>query len=113
QPSLMSGFSESVELGQIGEIKKDSTVVMRVQTGKPVGYPLLRWRGIALSTFDGHRWASRDLSHQLLLSGPDGWINLAAPGALRAPIFGQLSYTVLLQPLASDAIFVPGHVLAL
>src|SRR5881396_3142700 len=32
-PSLMSGFTENVELGQIGEIKKNSTVVMRVQTG--------------------------------------------------------------------------------
>jgi transglutaminase-like putative cysteine protease/type IV secretory pathway VirB3-like protein len=113
QPSLMTGFSDSVELGQIGEIKKDSTVVMRVRTGKPVGYPLLRWRGIALSTFDGHRWSSHDMSHPLLLSGPDGWINLAAPGEMQAPIFGQLSFTVLLQPLASDAIFVPGHVLVL
>src|SRR6476661_4016441 len=39
QPTLMSGFTNDVELGQIGEIKKNSEVVMRVRTGKPVGYP--------------------------------------------------------------------------
>src|SRR6266850_4057866 len=57
-PSLMSGFTENVELGQIGEIKKNSAVVMRVQTGKPIGYDRLRWRGIALTTFDGWRWST-------------------------------------------------------
>src|SRR2546426_10983632 len=31
QPSLISGFSDNVELGQIGEIKKNSAVVMRVK----------------------------------------------------------------------------------
>ena len=46
QPSLMTGFSDSVELGQIGEIKKNNSVVMRLKTGAPVNYPLLRWRGI-------------------------------------------------------------------
>jgi len=113
QPSLMTGFSDSVELGQIGEIKKDSTVVMRVQTRKAVDYPLLRWRGIALSTFDGRRWSSHDKTRPLHPAGPDGWVNLTSPVAMQAPIFGQLSYTVLLQPLASDAIFVPGQALML
>jgi len=113
QPSLMTGFSDNVELGQIGEIKKDSTVVMRVRTGKAVNYPLLRWRGIALSTFDGRRWYTHERNRDIHIAGSDGWINLGSPSTLQAPIFGQLNYTVLLQPLASDAIFVPGQVLAL
>jgi len=41
QPSLMTGFTDSVELGRIGEIKKDSSVVMRVKTGTSVNYPML------------------------------------------------------------------------
>src|ERR1700730_13131868 len=53
QPSLMTGFSDDVELGQIGTIKKNSELVMRVKTGQPVGDPMLRWRGIALTNFDG------------------------------------------------------------
>ncbi|OLB88013.1 MAG: hypothetical protein AUI12_05730 [Acidobacteria bacterium 13_2_20CM_2_57_6] len=109
-PSLMSGFTENVELGQIGEIKKNSTVVMRVQTGKPVNYDRLRWRGIALTTFDGRRWSSPERDPERLQTGEDGWIHAAGsaekPDILRTGIL----YTVYLEPLATDAIFVPGKV---
>jgi transglutaminase-like putative cysteine protease len=112
-PSLMTGFSENVELGQIGEIKKNSTVVMRVQTGKPVGYDRLRWRGIALTTFDGKRWTTAERSAQTLSPSQDGWIYTADPAQkLEAPGPGIL-YTVFLEPLATDAIFVPGRVISL
>ncbi len=76
QPTLMSGFSDDVELGQIGEIKKNSQVVMRVRTGKPVGYPSLRWRGIALSAFNGKRWYSPDRDAVTIPAGLNGWINM-------------------------------------
>jgi transglutaminase-like putative cysteine protease len=112
-PSLMTGFSENVELGQIGEIKKNSSVVMRVQTGRPLGYERLRWRGIALTTFDGKRWTSPQRSAQTLSPNPDGWIYTADPvQKADAPGPGIL-YTVYLEPLATDAIFVPGKVISL
>src|SRR5882724_1445333 len=112
-PSLMTGFSENVELGQIGEIKKNSSVVMRVQTGRPLGYDRLRWRGVALTTFDGKRWTSPERRSQTLSPSPDGWIYLADPGQrTNAPGPGIL-YTVYLEPLATDAIFVPGKVISL
>jgi hypothetical protein len=111
--SLMTGFTENVELGQIGEIKKDSAVVMRVQTGKPLGYNLLRWRGIALTTFDGKRWSSSERAPQTLSPGADGWIYPTDPAQkLESPGPGIL-YTVFLEPLATDAIFVPGKVISL
>lgn len=111
--SLMTGFTENVELGQIGEIKKDSAVVMRVQTGKPLGYNLLRWRGIALTTFDGKRWSSSERTPQTLSPGADGWIYPSDQGQkLESPGPGIL-YTVFLEPLATDAIFVPGKVISL
>ena len=112
-PSLMTGFSENVELGQIGEIKKNSSVVMRVQTGRPLGYERLRWRGIALTTFDGKRWTSPQRSAQTLSPNPDGWIYTADP-AQKADAPGPgILYTVYLEPLATDAIFVPGKVVSL
>src|SRR6266850_1593269 len=112
-PSLMTGFSENVELGQIGEIKKNSAVVMRVQTGKPLGYERLRWRGVALTTFDGKRWTSPERRSQTLSPSPDGWIYMADPvQKTNAPGPGIL-YTVYLEPLATDAIFVPGKVVSL
>jgi protein-glutamine gamma-glutamyltransferase len=106
--TLMSGFSDSVELGEIGEIKKNTAVVMRVQTGAPVEYNQLRWRGIALANFDGTRWSSGGRGTIAVLANNDGWIplsNLQAKTSERAKI---LQYTIMLEPMASDAIFIPG-----
>ena len=112
-PSLMTGFSDNIELGQIGEIKKNSAVVLRVQTGKPIGYNLLRWRGIALTTFDGKRWTSSEHDRQTLQPSSDGWIYTADP-AQKPDSPGQgIVYTVFLEPIATDAIFVPGKVFSL
>ena len=113
QPTLMSGFSDDVELGQIGEIKKNSAVVMRVRTGKPVAYPALRWRGIALATFDGKRWYTPDREKTTLSAGLNGWVPLSERPLDIEPTTILLRYTVLLQPVATDTIFAPANVLRL
>jgi protein-glutamine gamma-glutamyltransferase len=113
QPSLMTGFNDDVELGQIGEIKKNSAVVMRVRTGKPVNYPLLRWRGIALPNFDGKRWFSTERHPGALPPGPDGWIFVADPTQILERSAGGVQYTVLLQPIASDAMFAPANIISM
>jgi transglutaminase-like putative cysteine protease len=113
EPSLMTGFTNDVELGQIGEIKRNSEVVMRVKTGKSVAYPELRWRGIALTNFDGRRWTN---PNQSLISVPpnaDGWIDVADPQQRRDIPAPTLEYTILLQPMASDALFTAGYVISL
>ncbi len=112
-PSLMTGFTEDVELGQIGEIKKSSEVVMRVETGKPIGYEWLRWRGIALTTFDGKRWSSSSGSTQILGVKPDGWIHTPEAAQKENNSGRTVRYTVFLEPVATNAIFVPGRVLSL
>ena len=105
QPSLMSGFSDNVELGQIGEIKQNSEVVMRVKTGQLLGYSLLRWRGIALTNFDGKRWSNPDRNSEMIAARPDGWIFLRGAEQPAAPVPTELQYTVFLQPIATAAIF--------
>src|SRR5499427_4333157 len=112
-PSLLSGFTDQVELGQIGQIKKSEAIVMRVETGKPIDYPALRWRGNALTNFDGRRWSSPQHEPEKLESNAEGWIPLRErprPGELRGEI---LQFTVLQEPMATDALFVPGNALAL
>ena len=109
----MSGFSDSVELGEIGEIKKDSTVVMRVKTGSPVRYPMLRWRGIALTTFDGHRWFSNAGLKEKLYPSGTGWILVNPQVTMEAPSSVDLRFTVLLQPMATDSLFAPANLLAI
>ena len=112
-PSLMTGFSENVELGQIGEIKKSSSVVMRVETEKPIGYDLLRWRGIALTTFDGKRWSSTQARGEALRPGPDGWIHTPEAAQAKSSSEQTIRYTVYLEPVATDAVFVPGKAISL
>jgi hypothetical protein len=113
QPSLMSGFTDNVELGQIGEIKKSSAVVMRVRTGAPVNYPMLRWRGIALTNFDGHRWYSTESKRKTKKPESNGWISLMSGKELEGRPAVQVQFIALLQPLASDALFAPAQVMAL
>jgi hypothetical protein len=60
--SSMSGFSEFVRLGDVGRIKQNSRVVMRIEFesgGKP--HPPtgpVYWRGVVLDHFNGSSWFS-------------------------------------------------------
>src|ERR1039457_1398585 len=56
---FLPGFSNQVNLGDIGEIKTSSRPVMhiRILSGPAVGP--MKWRGAALSDFDGKRWTDR------------------------------------------------------
>ena len=113
QPSLMTGFTDDIELGQIGEIKRSPAVVMRVKTGKPVPYAQLRWRGIALSTFDGKRWSTPN--HRPAAIAPDaaGWIYVADPEQNLGALALELHYEILVQPMATDAVFVPANAVSI
>jgi len=53
---LHTGFSNSVTLGDIGEIKQSNTALMHVRAYPPRPIPGVHWRGAALSEFDGKRW---------------------------------------------------------
>lgn len=52
------GFSDSVTLGQIGELKRNDEVFMRVRIEEFGSVPptRLRWRGVALDSFTGKAW---------------------------------------------------------
>ena len=113
QPSLMTGFTDNVELGQIGAIKQNSEVVMRVKTGKPIAFPLLRWRGIALTVFDGKRWSNPDRNPETLRPNAEGWIDVATPEQRSDFSSPPVQYTVLLEPIATDAVFTLANTISL
>ena len=50
------GFSNQITLGEIGQLKRLGTPVMHVRFFTPGRYDGLKWRGAALSEFDGKRW---------------------------------------------------------
>ena len=107
QPTMISGFSDDVELGEIGEIKKSSMVVMRVTVdgGLAVTHGV-HWRGVALSKFDGKRWYN-DPHEPTTLAAPDdgGWFHLNSEDVHALKTDMRIHYTVLLEPIGSTALF--------
>ena len=114
-PTLISGFTDNVELGQIGEIKLHTAVVMRTRMDLPRdAVPNVRWRGIALTTFDGHRWFTAEHENHPVLPGFDGWYALRPSHSREAgKYFRQVHYSILLEPLATSSLFVMAHPVAL
>ncbi|HQU94086.1 MAG TPA: DUF3488 and transglutaminase-like domain-containing protein, partial [Pyrinomonadaceae bacterium] len=55
--SARSGFSDRIELGGISRIQQSDEVVMRVRLEGSDATGNLKWRGIALDTFDGKAWS--------------------------------------------------------
>jgi hypothetical protein len=55
-----SGFSDTVDLGSIGPIKRDPSVVMRVEIPDRTGHEIgrLYLRGVAFDRYDGRSWAN-------------------------------------------------------
>ena len=81
QPTLMTGFSDNVELGEIGKIKQNTAVVMRVHVeGDPARAQDIHWRGIVLTNFDGERWFTPPGAQSVLIADVDGQYSMGLPG---------------------------------
>jgi transglutaminase-like putative cysteine protease len=107
QPGLISGFSDEAELGQIGQIQQSSEVVMRIRVeGDSSLAENTHWRGIAFTNFDGRRWFTQDRESRGVSQSADNWIHLLPFGTRPRPRALRLHYTVFLEPVASDAVFV-------
>jgi transglutaminase-like putative cysteine protease len=55
---MLSGFSDSVRLGEVAQVKLNPQVVMRVRVRFAPGREgrMLRWRGVTLDYYDGQSW---------------------------------------------------------
>jgi len=79
-------------------------VVMRVQTGSPVDYPMLRWRGVALSTFERETLVLtryRGARNSTLRGRMDGFRSVSQLD-LKVPAVAQLRFVVF-APAPSPA----------
>ena len=108
----ITGFSDNVELGEIGQIKRLSSVVMHIQASGLSPFSAVKWRGIGLTTFDGRRWFN---DRTISSTGVPGSGNFHFRRDITHP--GQrpelLQYTVTLQPISSDALFLAPQALEL
>ena len=113
QPSLMTGFGEDVTLGQIGQIKQSSAVVMRIHVDGDAGRAEgVHWRGIVLTNFDGKRWYTPKHEQIVVAPGSAGAYQFNS-ATLPAGDFYAMHYTILMEPIASDAIFVAPRIQSL
>jgi len=109
---LSSGFSDRVQLGQIGQIQQSNAVVMHIQIdGDTTGHYDLHWRGVALSVFDGNSW-SNPREQLLLPRQPDNSFRIPpANPPLRPFVFASLErerlihYRVLMEPIGTNVFF--------
>jgi transglutaminase-like putative cysteine protease len=112
QPEQIGGFSTELTLGEIGTIKRNPAVILRVRAEEnPQQLHGLKWRGISLSQFDGHRWVSHTRSARVLGGGfteyfevpPEPFRDLPT-GAAVVP--RPVRYRVMVEPISTNALFV-------
>ena len=103
----LPGFSNEITLGQIGELQQRNTPVMHVKVEPPNDRTGMKWRGAALSQFDGKRWYNpRSPVEAIRLRRG---INQLASETQRGRRSGdRISYMVRLGPTDSDTLFFAG-----
>ncbi len=107
---ISTGFTDRVQLGRIGQIQQSSEVVMHIEIQNDLeGAYDLKWRGIALSAFDGRVWSNSFEQTQLRPAG-DGSYRLAPlplvdPRDASALVGRSIHYRVLMEPLGTNVFF--------
>lgn len=109
---LSSGFSDHVQLGQIGQIQQSNAVVMHIQVdGDSVGRSDLHWRGVTLAKFDGHTWSNAREQFPLQRQSDNSFKVPRANPALRSYVTSSLErehvihYRVLMEPIGTNVFF--------
>ncbi len=106
QRLVLPGFSNEVQLGQIGQIQMSTATLMHVQFDQRGPRPPLKWRGSALHEFDGRRWFNRrDAAQPVVLSSGQAFLadreQLVRPGT-------RVGYDVNLSGAIADTLFFAG-----
>jgi protein-glutamine gamma-glutamyltransferase len=99
----LSGFSDSVRLGEVAQVKLNPQVVMRVRVKflRGAGPKTLRWRGVTLDNYDGRSWnCTGGQKPDPVKRGVEGFhLGEAESG------YGDTEQRFFLEPLAIDTVF--------
>jgi transglutaminase-like putative cysteine protease len=106
QAQNITGFSETVNLGDIRKILRSPMVVMRIMPeGSPRPYSGVKWRGVTLNSFNGKKWFNDNADRisipaeayqRFVVPPPDGWDHRP---------HHPLRYRVLRAALSTDVLF--------
>jgi hypothetical protein len=105
----ISGFSDKVDFGSLGEVKLDYTVVMRAATSNPLRLPVY-WKGSMLDYFDGVSWENTLKDKKRIyrdrvtnkFSILEGMTNN-----------GIIEQKIFLEPISTDVIFGLGNIVSI
>lgn len=100
-----AGFSERVQLGDLGRIRSDPTVVLRVETlvGDTAPSEDRYWRGLAFDVFDGASWSIGSKRRTPLAVDAELGIDLAGGGE------PNLVQRILREPVSGGVLFAEGR----
>jgi transglutaminase-like putative cysteine protease len=106
------GFSENVQLGEIGTLKESDQIVMHVrveESSNGVSHEL-KWRGVALDEFTGTGWKKSLEARRFVQKAPErGFFQLGTTEALHR----LTTQTVFIEPLDTPVVFAAPRVIAL
>ena len=97
-----AGFSDRVALGELGSIRQDPTVVMRVETldGDAPPRSEAYWRGLAFDHFDGRSWSITPSIHNPVPGSAEGGVSFG-----RHPDRFNLVQTIVREPVEAGVLF--------
>lgn len=104
---VSTGFTDRVQLGRIGQIQQSSAVVMHIEIQNDLlGAYDLKWRGLALSTFDGRMWSNSFEQTQVRPSGDGSYRFSSFVNPRGEPPPGRsIRYRVMMEPLGTNVFF--------
>jgi protein-glutamine gamma-glutamyltransferase len=102
----LPGFSNEITLGQLGAIKQDSMPVMHVRIDGPDERMALKWRGAALTQFDGKRWYNPPANAEIVrIRDGTAWFANSDQVRQRGK---RINYDVRIGSIDSNALFFAG-----
>ncbi|MEK6539625.1 MAG: DUF3488 and transglutaminase-like domain-containing protein [Deltaproteobacteria bacterium] len=103
----VSGFSETMDLGDLGPVKLDPTIIMRVELHdyKVSATPHFYFRGMAFDSYNGMQWQQTDTtSGRINLARRDNGI-FASETTAGTAARNLLKQVVLLEPVETSVLF--------
>jgi transglutaminase-like putative cysteine protease len=103
----LTGFSNVVDLGGFGKISRDDRAVLHIFSYTRPLPPDLKWRGAALSRFDGRRWSEPPMPGRTI-PPTRGYAEIADPGQRSRRDGRRLIYRVDVQNSNTGTLFIAG-----
>lgn len=104
----MIGFSGKVDLGQIGTLRTDPTIALRVTMpdlpNPPPARKVMHLRGTALDHYDGRTWTQSTKVNRTIATGGELVAISAVPDLKNDPLM-----RVELEPIDPPVLFLPPH----